>query len=169
MTLIAPAPYQQAIDVIVLMTAGFTVQSFGMFMTVQLAYSKQAYRSLPAPIVGAGINIMANLVLVPTFGVAGAAFAYAMTVAASTGVGAYIGQRLYRVDYQWSILIPMFATCMASAAVMVAMRNAEVTGGTLYLTKLSLLVMFVLVGLKARVITWNNWMKVYGSLVPARK
>lgn len=52
-------------------------------------------------LVAAGINVTLNLLLVPTFGIVGAATATLVTASASFAAYMVISQRLYRVPHEW--------------------------------------------------------------------
>ena len=59
--IIAPVPYYEAIDIIIIVSGGVATQVFGIYVGVQYAYSKKAYWIFPVTVVGTLANVAANI------------------------------------------------------------------------------------------------------------
>jgi len=78
--------------------------------------------------IGALVNVVSNLILIPEYGIMGAAYATLLSYAA-LAVGIYLpSQRLYKIDYEWKKIASVFA---AAALVIVISRFMPLEPGTL--------------------------------------
>ncbi len=97
---------------------------------------------------GALVNVVANLILIPRFGIMGAAVATLLSYMVMA-VGIYFpSQRLYHVQYEWSRLIRLLLAAGIVIAVFLALGLQPATLGTigveLVLTAVFILLVFLL-------------------------
>lgn len=151
--IVAPASYYKAIDVIIIVLGGIATQAFGVFVSVQYAYTKKAFLIFPITVAGALVNIGANILLIPRFGIAGAAFSTVLTYLTINGLITFVGQKLYRIEYEWKDAIALFGLIAAAIGSVLYLRSTEANFALVYLVKLILLVLFVVNGIRARVLT----------------
>jgi O-antigen/teichoic acid export membrane protein len=151
--IIAPAPYYGAIDIIIIILGGVATQVFGMYVGVQYAYSKKAYWIFPVTIVGTVANVVANIILIPKFGLIGAGFSTAISTCVVNGILTFIGQKLYRINYEWRAIIALLTNVMLAMVVILYLRTAGYDNAQSYLIKLAFIISFVVIGIKARIIT----------------
>jgi O-antigen/teichoic acid export membrane protein len=100
--------------------------------------------------VGLGVNLAANYLLVPTYGMFGAAWAWLVAWAIITGLMAWIGQRHYPLHYEWKLL--MLALCLWGLVLVVGRHHmsAKMTPGSLLTAAGISLVVLVAVSLFLR-------------------
>lgn len=144
--LLAPPSYRDAIDVIILLAAGTGLQVFGIYAGVQYAYSKKAYWIPPISFAGTAINVLANVALIPLLGVNGAALSFVASAAAINAMLVGVGQRMYRIDFEWRYLAAMLGLTTLSAATLVWLRTASAPVPLTYALKLLALAVYASVG-----------------------
>lgn len=162
--LLAPPSYSGATDVIVIVGAAMATQIFGMFVGVQFAWARQGIWIFPISIVATLANVGANIVLVPRFGLVGAATSAAIMYLVLNGSLAVVGQRLYRIAYEWAAIAPMYLLVAFSAAAVVTMRHTDVAWPAALAVKLLALVLFAYLGKRAGVLTRENIARVLSAL-----
>ncbi len=169
--IIAPASYYGAIDIIIIMSGAVSTQVFGMYVGVQYAYSKKAYWIFPATVVGTLANVAANIFLIPRFGMIGAGFSIVISTCVVNGILTFIGQKLYRIQYDWKIIISLYAIILGAMTSVFYLRFIEFNNIYLYLLKLTFIVLFIFAGIKAKLITKQSVEKVRSALFnfPKRK
>lgn len=162
--IIAPVPYYEAIDIIIIVSGGVATQVFGMYVGVQYAYSKKAYWIFPVTVVGTLANVAANIFLIPKFGLIGAGFSTAISTSVINAILTFIGQKLYRIQYDWKIIISLYAIILGAMTSVFYLRFIEFNNIYLYLIKLTFIVLFIFAGIKARLITRQSIEKVQSAL-----
>lgn len=162
--IIAPVPYYEAIDIIIIVSGGVATQVFGMYVGVQYAYSKKAYWIFPVTVIGTLANVAANIFLIPRFGLIGAGFSIAISTSVINAILTFIGQKLYRIQYDWKIIISLYAIILGAMTSVFYLRFIEFNNIYLYLIKLTFIVLFIFAGIKARLITRQSIEKVQSAL-----
>jgi O-antigen/teichoic acid export membrane protein len=120
MALALPADYTPVAPLVPLIVAGMAVQSLTWFLMTSINVAKQT-RVYPAiTAVGAVASVGGNLLLVPPFGMWGAAIALLASQALATAVAARFAQRAYRIPYEGMRLAKVLA---AGAVTFVAMTS----------------------------------------------
>lgn len=163
--LIAPASYYGAIDIIIIISGGIATQIFGMYVGVQYAYSKKAYWIFPVTIVGTAVNVIANILLIPRFGLMGAGGSIVLTYFVLNFTLTYIGQKLFRIRYEWSTVLMLLFIIFSAIVSMLYLRHIDFHGPLLYVSKLIFISLFVLIGVKSKIITRHTIKKVTDSIV----
>ncbi|MEP9411498.1 MAG: polysaccharide biosynthesis protein [Candidatus Brocadia sp.] len=160
---IAPAPYYEAIDIIIIISGGVATQTFGMFVGVQYAYSKKAYWIFPITVIGTIANVVANIILIPKYGLIGAGVSVNIGYIAMYGILTFAGQKLYRVQYEWKTIVQLYAIIGGAIISVLYLRAIEFHNLFLYLIKVVFIAFFILEGIWAKVITRRSIEKVFGT------
>jgi O-antigen/teichoic acid export membrane protein len=162
--IVAPPSYYEAIDIIIIVSGGVATQVFGMYVGVQYAYSKKAYWIFPITVIGAVANIIANIMLIPRFGLIGAGVSTVITYLVINGILTIVGQKLYKIQYEWKTIIVLFANIMLAMVVILYLRATDYGNAQSYLVKLGFIISFLFIGIKARIITKQSIEKAINSL-----
>src|SRR3972149_9345804 len=162
--IIAPPSYYEAIDIIIIVSGGVATQVFGMYVGVQYAYSKKAYWIFPVTVVGTVVNVAANILLIPVFGLIGAGVATMLSTTVTNVILTFIGQKLYRIQYEWKTIASLYALIISSVISVFYFRHIEFNGIYLYVMKLAFIAAFVYTGIKVQLITRDSIRKVSKSL-----
>ena len=162
--LIAPPSYYKAIDIIIIVAAGIATYVFGMYTGVQYAYSKKAYLIFPISVVSSLVNVVINILLIPHLGLIGAGISTVITYFVLNGLGTIIGQKLYRIGYEWKTILMIFAVVTAAAISILFLRRIAFYGLYLYLVKLGFIGLFIWTGVKAKIVTRDSIRRVMSAL-----
>ena len=100
-SLLAPAPYHGAIPICTILSMYFGYMFFGKIVGIQLVYAKKTHITSLLSLLGVGLNISLNIILIMKFGAAGAALATALAGFISGTIGIIVAQRYMRVKYEW--------------------------------------------------------------------
>ena len=115
--LLAPDdPRWSDVSVVITWTAiGVFLQGFYLLTSIGLNITKQtAYYPL-ATISAAAVNIVLNFLLIPRFGIIGAAWANGAGYAVQAGLGYAFAQRFYPIEYEWGRLLRVCGAAIAAA------------------------------------------------------
>jgi O-antigen/teichoic acid export membrane protein len=117
-------------------------------------YLEKKTSVLPAVFgIGAVVNIVANFLLIPAYGIMGAAYATLLSYAA-LAIGIYVpSQKLYRIDYEWKKIVGLLAvvTLVVSVSRLFPVEPATIEG---LAWKFALAASFVILLFFGRIITW---------------
>jgi O-antigen/teichoic acid export membrane protein len=148
----APPAYYAAIPVIIIIACAYASNVFGIFVGLQYAYTKKAYLIFPITIFGTLANVAANIVLIPRLGLIGGALSFLISYLVLNIALAVIGQRLYRVAYEWGHIIPLYALVYSAAAAILYLQKIDYPFLLLFPIKLALLAVFLFIGYQAGIV-----------------
>ena len=114
---LAAPQFFDSYEAIGLIAAAVTLYALYMVMVVILGRTGRTEFNLPAAIAALVVNVVLNLILVPPFGIVGAALALAASYLVVTALMYVFTQRLFPVPYQWGRLIRV----VLAAAVLVGL------------------------------------------------
>jgi O-antigen/teichoic acid export membrane protein len=123
--LVLPHAYHQATAVIPVLVLGITIQATASFMNTSLNVSRRTSRIPLAAAIGALGSLLGSLVLIPRFGVMGAAYGVLcgqVTFAAST---AWLAQLSYPIPYETGRLAKAAITALALVGLACALRTGS--------------------------------------------
>jgi O-antigen/teichoic acid export membrane protein len=101
------------------------VQALSWFLVTSLNVAKQTRVYPVVTGFGAAASITANLLLIPPFGMWGAALALVVSQTLATGVTAYFAQRAYRIPYEIGRLAKVAGMGALTYAAMAAVTAAS--------------------------------------------
>lgn len=103
--LLLPGDYRAAMSLVPLLAAAMAVQSLSWFLMTSINVAKQTRLYPIIAAVGAAASLAANLLLVPRYGMQGAAMALVGSQILTTAATAYFAQRAYWIPYEgWRLL-----------------------------------------------------------------
>jgi O-antigen/teichoic acid export membrane protein len=116
--LLAPDdPRWKDVETVIAFTGlGVFLQGFYLLTSIGLNITKQTQYYPVATISAAVTNITLNLLLIPRFGLVGAAWANGAGYAVQAGLGYVLSQRVYPVDYEWGRIARVCAAGLAAYA-----------------------------------------------------
>ena len=158
--IIAPPEYYEAFDVIIILSFGMATYVFGMFGGVNFAYTKRAYFIFPIGVLGTLVNVGANILLIPRYGLIGAAIATVIMNLLTNALFIIIGQRLYKIQYEWKTIFYCFAILLLAVMTVFYLKYSEVSIYNYYLYKFIPIILYVVVGVKAEIITREKLSKI---------
>lgn len=97
--------YKQSWKVIGILCWGSVFYGFYMLSGMGIFYSKKTYLNIYVYGSGAILNIALNYILIPIFGIIGAAFGTILSVLFSNIVSLFISNHFYKVDWHWFYML----------------------------------------------------------------
>ena len=94
---------------------GVFLQGFYLLTSIGLNITKQTAYYPIATISAATVNILLNFLLIPRFGIVGAAWANGAGYAVQAGLGYAFAQRFYPIPYEWGRLIRVCGAAIVAA------------------------------------------------------
>jgi len=128
--LLAPDdPRWRDVSVVITWTAiGVFLQGFYLLTSIGLNITKQTQFYPVATLTAAAVNIGLNFLLIPRYGIVGAAWANGAGYAAQAALGFVFSQRFYRVEYEWGRLARIAAIAIVATAVARMLPSIHVSG-----------------------------------------
>ncbi len=106
--------YFRAADVIPWIAVGVTLQGAYTLTSIGLVIKKRTEYYPIATGVAATVDVVANFLLIPRFGILGPAYANVMSFAVLAILGMTFSQRLYPITYEWSRLVRLVAAAVVA-------------------------------------------------------
>jgi len=98
--LMVPPEFQAAATVVPILTAGMAIQAMTGFLATSLNVAKRTRAYPLVTAVGAAASVAGSVLLIPRFGMLGAAFATVAGQVAATAAMIYFAQRAYHIPYE---------------------------------------------------------------------
>jgi O-antigen/teichoic acid export membrane protein len=99
-----PPEYHQVAPLIPILTLAMAVQALSWFMVTSLNVAKQTRVYPVVTAIGATASVVANLLLIPSLGMFGAALALLLSQTLTSAVTLYFAQRAYPIPYEFGRL-----------------------------------------------------------------
>lgn len=106
---LTPGDFGQAVDLIPVIVLAFVFFAMHSQFSVPVLLARKTAALIPASVAGVVVNVVANLLLIPRFGAAGAAWASVATYAAFSFTGLWFYRKVDKYPYP-------FARCLVCAA-----------------------------------------------------
>ncbi|MBN2021538.1 MAG: polysaccharide biosynthesis protein [Pirellulales bacterium] len=97
-TLMAAPDYVSAVDVVPVVCLAYLLFSITTFFTIPALLAKRTGSLVPGNVVGATVNVVGNLALIPVFGMMGAAWASVLTFGALAATTLAVCRRIDRIE-----------------------------------------------------------------------
>jgi O-antigen/teichoic acid export membrane protein len=107
--LILPPTYRAATPLVPLLAVGLAVQSLAWFPMTSVNISKRTRIYPIVTAIGAAVSVGANLLLIPPFGMRGAAYALLISQVIATAATTYFAQQTYHIPYEGTRLAKVLA------------------------------------------------------------
>jgi len=150
--IMAPPAYYAAIPVIIIVACAYSTNVFGIFVGLQYAYTKKVFLLFPLSVLGTLANVAANIVLIPRLGLVGGALSFMASYLVLNIAISVIGQRLYKVAYEWKHIIALYVLVFISAALILYLQKIDYPFLLLIPIKLALFAVFLLIGYQAGIV-----------------
>jgi len=122
---VLPSAYHQAPAVIPVLVLGITIQSTTSFVITSLNVARRTSRIPLAAAVGAIGSLLGSLVLIPRFGVIGAAFGVLCGQAAFAASTVWLAQLSYPIPYESGRLAKAAVAALALVGLAFALRTGS--------------------------------------------
>lgn len=112
---VAGPDYRGAADIVTWTAVGVLLQGVYLLTSIGLNITKQTRYYLVATGSAAAVNVTLNLLLIPRYGILGAAWANAACYAVQAVVAYRLSSRFYPIDYEWGRLARVAAAATIAA------------------------------------------------------
>ena len=123
MTLVATPDYIVATALVPILALGFLLFSLDEHFRVPALLHKQTAKLLPAFVAAVIVNIVSNVLLIPTFGTEGAAWSSVLTYFVLSGLALLLNRRIERIDYPLLRFAFVLLTVVASVTACGALEH----------------------------------------------
>jgi O-antigen/teichoic acid export membrane protein len=126
--LLAPDdPRWSAVSVVIAFTAiGVFFQGFYLLTSIGLNITKQTRYYPVATISAAAVNVGLNFLLIPRYGICGAAWANGIGYGVQAALGFRLSQRYYPIAYEWGRLMRVCGAAVAAYVVAIVLPHANI-------------------------------------------
>ena len=139
--------YAAAADVVTWTAVGVFFQGVYLLTSIGLNITKNTRYYPVSTILGAAINVVLNLVLIPSFGIIGAAWANAVAYGAQAAIAFRLSQRFYPIQYETGRLARVTAAAIIACLTARALPEMRPVAGVLLRGSTVVLVMGALLGI----------------------
>src|SRR5262249_62185432 len=126
-TMVPDEPRWAVVSTVIAFTAiGVFFQGVYLLTSIGLNITKQTRYYPVATITAAALNVGRNVMLIPRFGIYGAAWANAAAYAALAALGYLFSQRFYPVAYEWGRIARVAAAASVAYVAAVALPRIQI-------------------------------------------
>lgn len=110
--------FHQSLYVVGIVAAGYAIKGFYLIFLPGIYFAEKLYLQSVLAYIAAGVNIALNFLLIPRFGITGAAFATTVTYCMLPFMGWAVSSRYLKVEYDWTrifrTLLVVIAGCLTA-------------------------------------------------------
>lgn len=161
-TILTPSSYHGAIDIVTVLSMLYGSYFFGK--QPQLIFAKKTWMTSALTLLTITLNIAINIPFIMKWGAIGAAWATLTAGVISCSISFAISQHYYRIKWEYEKLAYIFLTFLGFSILIILLRNMNTAYSVLLGVKIVAVMIYVLIGVKIRVITIENWMLVKDML-----
>lgn len=165
--LMLPDTYRAATPLVPLLAAGLAVQSLAWFPMTSVNVSKRTRIYPIVTAIGAAVSVGANLLLIPPFGMRGAAYALLVSQTLATMATAYFAQQAYRIPYEGARLLKVL--CVAGVTYAAAALVAPTSLAWTFVVRAAMMMLFPIGLLAVRFFEPHEWSELRRLLHRARR
>jgi len=165
--LMTPAAYHDAWKVVPIITLAFLCQGMYFMSVAPLFYNKKFTRYVPVgSLTGGGINILGNFLLIPHYGMMGAAWATAASYFVMFVIAHLLAKKAYSVPYEYARIGAIIATGVLVFGVTLGIDQLEVVWWIRALLKLLTVVAYFPLLLWCKIFEWRRVKQLIGEVSP---
>jgi O-antigen/teichoic acid export membrane protein len=152
---LTPVSYQSAAPMVAVLSLFYGIQFFGKIP--QITYARKTHLVTILAGVTLALNVGFGIACIRQWGVIGAAWGTLGAGLVSTALTLVVGQRCYRIEWEYRRLTAIFGLLFAGVFAAVAMRQAGIDYAVRLAAKLAMLGAFAALGGRLRYITRENF------------
>ncbi|MCX5709086.1 MAG: polysaccharide biosynthesis C-terminal domain-containing protein [Candidatus Omnitrophica bacterium] len=164
-SLLTPPAYHNAADIIVILSLYYGFLFFEKITGMQLVYAKKTHITSVLVIATYALNIALNIPFIIRWGAFGAAWATLLTGLISGTVFFFVAQKYYLIVWEYRKIAVIFFLFIFSAFSILTLNAFYVWYPVQFAVKLLLITSYILLGLKLRLITKDNFLLVKNALL----
>ena len=163
--LMTPVNYYDAWKVVPIITLAFLFQGMYFMSGMPLFYNKKFTRYVPvASLTGGGVNVLGNFLLIPHYGMMGAAWATAASYLVMFVIAHVLGKKAYSVPYEYAKIGVIIATGVVVFGITFGIGRLEVAWWIRGLLKLAAVYTYFPLLLWCKVFEWRRAKQLIGEV-----
>jgi O-antigen/teichoic acid export membrane protein len=164
-SILTPPPFHGAINIVAILSMYYGLLFFGKLNGPQLIFTKKTHITSLLTIVRIGINVGLNIPFIMRWGAIGAAWATLLAGLISGTISFFVAQHYYEIKWEYRRIGSIFLTFFGSTLLLILLRDAGVNYYIRMGIKLTSICVYIYTGVKAGVITTENFTMVRNMLV----
>jgi len=168
--LVTPRAYHEAWRVVPVIALAFLFQGMYFMSVAPLFYNKKFTRYVPiASFTGGGFNILGNFLLIPHYGMLGAAWATAASYLVMLTIAHLLGKKAYSVPYEYARIGKIIAVGAVVFGIALGIGHLRVVWWIRGLLKLGVVVSYLPLLLLGRVFEWGRVKELIGEVLHGKR
>jgi len=164
--ILTPKPFHGAIPVIMILSLLYGTYFFAK--QPQLIYAKKTGITSGLTIFAILLNILVNVVFIKKFGVLGAAYGTLISGVISGVVTFVISQHYYKIYWEYNKIYGVYLLQFCVTALLIILLDLEMPYLSRLLVKVTGIGVFILMGVKLKVVTRENFNLIKKMVFPAK-
>jgi len=157
-TILTPSSYHGAIDIVMVLSMLYGVYFFGKQR--QLHFARKTWVTSTLTLISIALNIVINIPFIMKWGAIGAAWATLLAGLISGTISFIVSQHFYEIKWEYRNLVYIFSPFFGFSILIILLRDLNTTYSILLGVKIVAVMIYVLIGVKLRVITTENFLLV---------
>lgn len=159
---LTPPEYHGGAAIVTILAVYYAILFFGK--QPQLIYAKKTGLVSVLGGVGVILHVAFSFTFVRLWGVTGAAWAVLAAGALTTGTGVWLGQRHFRIDYEWGKLVAMYGLLVAASLAVYLMVRSDVSYLIRLAVKAGALLAYLDIGRQTGILNRSTFMDIRSAL-----
>jgi O-antigen/teichoic acid export membrane protein len=164
-SILTPLPFHGAIDIVAVLSMYYGLLFFGKLHGPQLIFKKKTHISSLLTMGWIGINVALNIPFIMRWGAIGAAWATLLAGLISGVISFLVAQHYYEIKWEYRRIGSILLTFFGSTVLVILLRDADVNYYARMAIKLTSICVYIYTGVKAGIITTDNFAVVKNVLI----
>ena len=153
-TILTPSSYHGAIDIVSVLSMLYGVYFFGK--QPQLIFAEKNWVTSALSLISIALSIGINIPFIMKWGAIGAAWATLLAGLLSGAISFIVSQHFYEIKWEYKYLAYIFLPFFGFSILIILLRDLNTAYSVLLEVKIAAVMIYVLIGVKLRVITTEN-------------
>lgn len=156
-SLLTHPSFHGAIDIVTVLCIYCGFLFFGKIIGTQLIFLKKTYMTSLMTMIGLGLNIFLNVLLIRKWGAIGAAWALLLSGVISRAIFFMLAQRYCGIKWEYKRIGAIYLLLIGSTLVTALLRNMDLSYSIRLVVKLVSLYLYVYLGVRINILTPENF------------
>lgn len=165
-TVLTPIPYHGAIDIVMVLSMLYGTYFFGK--QPQLIFTKKTWVTSTLALINIALNIGITIPFIMKWGAIGAAWGTLLAGLLSGTISFIVSQHFYEIKWEYKNLAYIFLPFFGFSILIIFLRDLNTAYSVLLGVKIAAVMLYVLIGVKLRVVTTENFLLVK-KMIPLKR
>jgi O-antigen/teichoic acid export membrane protein len=164
-SILTPPSFHGAINIVAVLAMYYGFLYLGILGGNQLIFMKKTHVTSVLTMVSIGINVGLNIPFIMKWGAIGAAWATVLAGLISGTISFFVAQHYYEIKWEYTRIGSIFLAFFGSAILLIILRDAGINYYVRMAIKLTSICVYIYIGMKAGIITTENFTVVRNVLL----